>query len=271
MTVKQIKCKSILNKSGIPVIDFGINPYVGCGHKCQYCYAVFMKRFSGHTEPWGDFVDVKINAPEVLERQLKRLKQKSHISFSTVCDAYQPVEAKYRITRKCLEKLIHYNHSISILTKSDMVINDLDLLKQLKDIEVGFSVFTLNPQANRIFEPGSPSPKKRFAAIKMLSQNNISTWVFVAPSLPYLTDSEKTINQIMAASQNAGANYILFDTLNTYTKVWNNVMRLIKKHFPEAIEFCNYYYNNKTKYKKQLKRKILKIGSNYKIKFGFAF
>ena len=271
MTVKQIQCKSILNKSGIPVIDYGINPYIGCGHKCQYCYAVFMKRFSGHTEPWGDFVDVKINAPEVLEQQLKRLKQKSHISFSTVCDAYQPIEAKYRITRKCLEKLVHYKHTVSILTKSDLVLNDLDLLEQLKDIEVGFTIITLNPQAHRIFEPGSPSSKKRFAAIKILSQHKIPTWVFVAPTLPYLTDSEKTINQIMKASQNAGANYILFDTLNTYTKVWYNVMRLIKKHFPEAIEFCNYYYNNKTKYKKQLKRKISKIGSNYKIKFKFAF
>lgn len=271
MIIKEIKCKSILNKSGIPGIDFAINPYVGCGHKCQYCYAVFMKRFSGHTEPWGNFVDIKINAPKVLEKQIKRLKRKSHISFGTVCDAYQPIEVKYRITGKCLETLSHYKHSISLLTKSALVLRDLELLKQLKDVEVGFTITTLNQKVKRIFEPGSPSSKKRFEAIKILSQNKIPTWIFVAPTLPYLADSKEAISQIFKAAQNTGTNSILFDTLNPYPNVWNNVMRLIKKHFPEALDFYNYYYNNKTKYEKQLKCKISKIAHHYKIKFNSVF
>ncbi len=271
MIINEIRCRSILNKSGIPGIDYGINPYVGCGHKCQYCYAVFMKRFTGHTEPWGDFVDVKVNAPEVLERQLKRLKKKSHISFGTVCDAYQPIEVKYKITRKCLEKLADYKHSIGVLTKSPLVLRDLDLLRRFCDVEIGFTVTSLNNKVKRIFEPGSSLPQKRFEAIKILSQNKIPTWVFVAPTLPYLSDSKETISQIFKASQSAGAKYIMFDTLNPYPKVWNNVMRLIRRHFPEALDFYEYYYHNKTKYEQQLKRKISKIASSYKMEYTCVF
>ncbi len=271
MVINEIQCRSILNRSGIPGIDYGINPYIGCGHKCQYCYAVFMKRFSGHTEPWGDFVDVKINAPDILERQLKRLRTKSHISFGTVCDAYQPLEVKYRITRQCLEILVNYRHSVSILTKAALVQRDLDLLRRLPDVEVGFTVTTFDRKARKVFEPGAPSPEKRFEALKTLSQNKIPTWVFVAPTLPCLTDTKETLDHIFRSSQNAGAHSIMFDTLNPYPKVWNNVMRLVKKHFPELQEFYEYYYNNKEKYNRQLKRKISQISRDYKIEHSYVF
>ena len=270
MVIREIYCKSILNKSGIPDIDYALNPYVGCGHKCQYCYAVFMKKFTGHKEPWGDFVDVKINGPGVLSLQLKKLKP-NNISFGTVCDAYQPIEAKYRITRQCLEKLINFKHSISILTKSDLVLRDLDILKKLNDIEVGFTIVTLEPKVKKIFEPNSSSSQKRLKAIKILSQKKIRTWVFVAPVLPYLSDSDQAISKIFKASQMAGAHYILFDTLNPYPKVWHNVIRLIRKYFPKALDFYDYYYYNKSKYERQLKKRISKIGNRYKIKYNVAF
>lgn len=271
MVINKIKCRSILNKSGIPGIDYAINPYIGCGHKCQYCYAVFMKRFSGHTEPWGDFVDVKINAPEVLERQLKRLKKKSHISFGTVCDAYQPIEVKYMITKKCLEILANYRHEVSILTKSPLVLRDVDLLRQFNDVEIGFTVTTFCNKARRIFEPGSSSPEKRFAAIKILSEKGIPTWVFVAPTLPCFSDTKETLHQIFRFTQDAGAGYIMFDTLNPYPKVWNNVMQHIRKDFPELEEFYEYYYNNKEKYGRQLKRKISQVARTYRIKYTCVF
>jgi len=259
-----------LNKSGILGIDYALNPYVGCEHKCQYCYAVFMRRFSGHTEPWGDFVDVKINAPEVLAHQLRRLKP-SHISLGTVCDAYQPIEAKYSISRKCLERLSYYSHSVSILTKSALVLRDIDLLKRIKDIEVGFTITTLNPKIKGIFEPCSSSSKERLSAIKTLSQNNIPTWVFVAPILPYLTDADDEFGKLFQALQRSGCQYMLFDTLNPYPNLWRNVIRLIKTHFPKRIKFYHYYYRNKPEYEKQLKERISKIGRGYKIKHNFAF
>lgn len=271
MIINEITCRSILNKSGIPSIDYGINPYVGCGHKCQYCYAVFMKKFSGHTEPWGDFVDVKVNAPEVLERQLKRLRRKSHISFGTVCDAYQPLEAKYKITQQCLEKLLPYRHSVSILTKSDLVLRDIGILKKLHDIEVGFTVTSLDLKVKKIFEPNAPVPQKRFEALKILSSHYIPTWVFIAPTLPFFSDSKEMLSHLLREAQRAGAQYVLFDSLNPYPKVWNNVMRLLKKYFPETLDFYDYYYHNTTAYEQNLKRKISKIARRYKIKCRTVF
>ena len=117
MIIKEIKCKSVLNKSGIPEVDYAFNPYVGCEHACVYCYADFMKRFTGHIEEWGTFVDVKMNAREVLSRQLKKVKP-GNISLGTVTDPYQPAEMKYKIARQCLLELAKYDYPVSILTKS---------------------------------------------------------------------------------------------------------------------------------------------------------
>jgi DNA repair photolyase len=271
MFVNEVKCKSILNKSGISVIDYAINPYLGCAHKCQYCYAVFMKKFTGHTEPWGDFVDVKVNAPEVLARQLTRLKSSSHISFGTVCDPYQPLELKYQITRKCLEILIAYRHRISILTKSAVVARDVDVLQRLHKVRVSFTITSLDQNIGRIFEPGAPSSEMRFRAMRTLTINNIRTSVFVAPILPYLTDSEKNLNDIFRSSKIAGAEYVMFDTLNPYPKVWRNMRRLVKIHFPEAMKYYNYYYENRKTYNVRLRERISRVGDRYNIEYKLVF
>jgi len=269
--VNEITCRSILNRSGIPGVDYGINPYVGCMHKCQYCYAVFMKKFTGHTEPWGDFVDVKMNAPLVLVRQLKRLKKKSDILFGTVCDAYQPLEKRYRITRQCLEKLIGHPHAVSILTKSPLVMEDLDLLKQLHDVEVGFTIVTLDDKVRRVFEPGTSPPEKRLHATSVLQQHNIRTWIFVAPVLPYFTDQASMLRKIMTRARNAGTRYILFDTLNPYPKVWHNVNRLVKKHFPKALSSFREYHDNRNRYSAGLMKKISAIALEERVSCKFAF
>ncbi|MGB9893505.1 MAG: SPL family radical SAM protein, partial [Candidatus Saccharicenans sp.] len=111
--------KSILNKS--KVFDYCLNPYTGCAHACRYCYAsLFMRRYSGHSEPWGQFVDIKINAPELLRGQLPKAK-KGTIWIASVCDPYQPVEARYQLTRKCLIEISRYQFPVFIQTKSDLV------------------------------------------------------------------------------------------------------------------------------------------------------
>jgi len=126
MKVKEIQAKNVLIKSKLPETYYTINPYISCQHACVYCYSRFMKRFTNHREDWGDFVDVKINAPKILEGQLEKAKKKM-VLLSSVCDPYQPLEKKYKITRRILEKLVEYQFSISILTKSDLVLRDLDL------------------------------------------------------------------------------------------------------------------------------------------------
>jgi len=181
--IQEIKAKSILTRSGIPGVDYCINPYVGCFHGCRYCYATFMKRFTGHTEAWGSFVDVKVNSPEVLQRQLQR-KARGRVMISSVTDAYQPIEAKYKLTRKCLEVLLQYQFPVDILTKSPLVLRDLDLIKEFKDIEVGITVTTNDEKIRKVFEPKAPSITARINTLKKLHNNGINTYVFIGPVLP---------------------------------------------------------------------------------------
>lgn len=268
---REISCKSILNKSGIPGIDFALNPYVGCEHKCAYCYAVFIKRFSNHSEEWGEFVDVKVNAPEILQRQLKSLKSKYHISIGTVCDAYQPIEAKFQMTRKCLEILRYFRHSISILTKSSLVLRDLDILSNIKELEIGFTVTTLNPNIKMLFEPCSSSVEDRLSVLKTLAQKGIYTWLFVAPIIPYISDTEEEIYGLLNAAEESGAQNITFDSLNPYPKVWHNTLEIIHKNFPDHIKDYHHYYSNKIHYEREIKERILRISESFHIKIDFAF
>lgn len=182
MILEEIEAKTILSKSQI--FDYTLNAYVGCAHDCRYCYAKFMKRFTGHREPWGSFVDVKINAPELLAKEIKR-KKKARVWISGVCDAYQPAEKKYSITRKCLEILAEHQWPVTIQTKSPLVLRDIDILKRLPEVEVGFTITTANDKVRKIFEPGAPPIEERIEALGVLHEAGITTYAMVAPMLPY--------------------------------------------------------------------------------------
>lgn len=181
MIIREIKAKTILSKSGVH--DYSLNPYVGCEHGCRYCYAMYMRRFTGHTERWGEFVDVKINAPELLEAEIKR-KKTGTVWLSGVCDPYQPVERRYRLTRRCLEILIEHNWPVTIQTKSPLVLRDIDILIRAKNLEVGFTVTTADENIRRIFEPYAPSINKRIEALGMLYSKGVRTFAMIAPMLP---------------------------------------------------------------------------------------
>ena len=183
LVIKEKKARSVLSKSEIPGIDYCINPYVGCSHGCRYCYASFMKRFTGHGEPWGSFVDVKINAPEVLYRQMKKAAR-GNVMLSSVTDPYQPVERKYKLTRQCLEVLLPYQFSLDILTKSPLVLRDLDLIKKFKETEVGITITTDDDEMRKIFEPHAPPIGARIHALKILCEKGIKTYAFIGPLLP---------------------------------------------------------------------------------------
>lgn len=183
MRIKEILAKSILTKTAIPGFDYGINPYVGCGHGCRYCYASFMKRFTGHHEPWGEFIDVKVNAPSLLRKQLKQAS-KGVITLSTVTDPYQPIEKRYQLTRRCLEALLEVQPPIHILTRSSLCERDMDLFKRFRKIEVGLSITTHDEGMKRIFEPYSPPIHARVKTLRTLHQEKIHTYAFIGPMLP---------------------------------------------------------------------------------------
>ena len=131
--IQEIKVRSILSQSKLPGVDFVINPYRGCQHACVYCYACFMQKFDGHSEPWGTYVDVKSNALEILTRQLAKCHNRT-VYLSSVCDPYQPVEAEYQLTRQILKQLIIAQPQLTVQTKSALVIRDLDLLEKFKTV-----------------------------------------------------------------------------------------------------------------------------------------
>ena len=216
--VNEINARTILSKSGIPGMDYCINPYVGCAHACKYCYATFMKRFTGHMEPWGSFLDVKINASEILRRQLKRAKR-GNVMLSSVTDPYQPVEAKYRLTRKCIEVLALYQLPLNILTKSPLVLRDIDIISELKDAEVGLTITTDDDGIRKIFEPAAPSIPARIETLKKLHKAGINTYVFIGPILPMNPES-------LAGQIKPYVSRILIDRMN-YT---NKTKGLYKKH-----------------------------------------
>ncbi len=181
MKIREIKAKSILSKS--QVYDYALNPYVGCQHGCVYCYAKFMKRFTGHGERWGEFVDVKINAPELLAYEVKK-KRIGRVWISGVCDPYQPLEKRYKITKRCLDILVENGWPFTVQTKSPLVLRDIETLKRSKDAEVGFTITTADENIRKMFEPGAPPSKLRIDALANLRSAGIRTFVMVAPILP---------------------------------------------------------------------------------------
>lgn len=209
---KLIEAKSALGKTAIPGFDYCLNPYIGCMHGCRYCYASFMKRFTNHAEPWGAFLDVRINLPHILRKELRR-KPKGSVVISSVTDPYQPAEAKYKITRQCLELLGMLNWNVSILTKSTLVTRDIDLFKSFRNIEVGMTITTDSETIRRIFEPGAAPLEKRKKALRELTENGVKTYVFVGPILP-ITDPHKFAKELGKITDE-----ILLDRMNYLGRV----------------------------------------------------
>lgn len=181
MIVKEICAKSILSKSR--VLDHTINPYIGCEHGCTYCYARFIKRFTGHREEWGQFVDVKINAPTLLQHEIEK-KRIGRVWMSGLCDPYQPLEKKYELTRRCLEILSRHGWPVTIQTKSPLVLRDIELLRKFIGLEVTLSIATGDERIRQLFEPSSPSLRERIETLEKLHSESIKTTAMIAPMLP---------------------------------------------------------------------------------------
>jgi DNA repair photolyase len=230
--IQEIRVKSILSRSGISGVDYCINPYVGCSNGCRYCYATFMKRFTGHQEAWGSFVDVKVNAPEVLHRQIRRAA-KGNVMISSVTDPYQPMEEKYRLTRQCLEILLPYQFPVDILTKSPLVLRDIDLIKKFKEIEVGITITTDDDAIKRIFETHAPPVEARIQALKTLYENGIKTYAFIGPLLPM---NPKALSEKIGPY----VYYVLIDRMNYVSKTMRiyrqmKLTRWLDDYFLEGI------------------------------------
>lgn len=258
---REILCKSALNKTGIPGYQYCLNPYVGCVHACVYCYASFMCRFTNHQENWGRFSDVKINLPEVLAKQLAgRTRPQGRVLVGTVTDAYQPVEAIYAITRSSLQILADYQLlEVHILTKSSLVQRDILLLRQMRACEVGFTLTTLDWNIARVFEPGASPPQQRLAAAHALVKAGIPVWVFIAPLLPGITDTEESLTELLRAVLACGVREILLDNLNPYPAVVQRLRSVYRRYFPQALPALEVYLRHPKLYRDKITARLQEL------------
>ena len=269
MKVEYREAKSIITKSNIPSIDFVINPYIGCQHSCIYCYAEFMIRFTGHKgDKWGQFLDVK-------QFNMNRIKPQKYddkrILLSSVTDPYIPLEKKYQNTRKILEKLVGTKAEISILTKSKLVVRDIDLFKKFKNIKVGISISTLNDDFARIIERAASKPTERLEAIKKISEAGIQTYTFISPFFPEITDFKTIIEQTLDYTDKYS-----FENLNFRPHNIPRIMRIINEHYPNLISKYKEIQKDRTLWdiiEANIKQYCEKMKLNYAIEFhhgGFS-
>ncbi|MFB3879667.1 MAG: radical SAM protein [Armatimonadota bacterium] len=229
MTVREIACKSALCETGLPA-DYAINCYVGCEHACAYCYARYMKRFTGHREPWGTFVDVRVNAPEVLAREVKR-KPPASVMLSSVCDGWQPLEEKYRASGQCVETLARSGWHVSILTKGALVRRDLPLLEG-KPADLGMTLTAWDEKLRRAIEPGASSTAERLDVLKEAAGRRIPIWVFIGPLLPLLTDTMENLEPLFAAVAELPITHLHTDRVNFRSGVAASLKAMVRNRFP---------------------------------------
>ena len=253
--VRETVCKTILNRSGLS--DYSLNCYTGCAHACAYCYARFMQRFHPHDEPWGAFVDVKVNAVEVLKRQLRRAEPGS-VFVSSACDGWQPIEAHWRLTRRCCELLLERGFSLHVLTKSTLVLRDFDLFMG-HPVQVGVTVTTLDERLKELWEPGTASAEERFAVIDAARRAGLQTSVMYGPLLPFLSDSQASIAALLDRAADLGIDRIWVDAMNPRPRVWPAVAELLREKFPELVPAYRkilFDPSSRAMYKKELRSRI---------------
>jgi len=231
--IREIKVKSVLTKSDLPVSDYSVNPYVGCTHGCRYCYACFMKRFTNHDEPWGGFLDVKFWEP--VKNPGKYAGKE--LFFGSVTDPYNPQEEKYLRTRTLLEELRGSGIKLSIQTKSDLVLRDIDLIRTFPDARVGFSINTLD-EAFRSDMDKAVSIERRLSAMKTLYDAGIRTTCFISPIFPGITDVKAIVERVKKQ-----CNLIWLENLNLRGTFKPEIMNYIRRKYPELIPLYNEIYS----------------------------
>lgn len=233
--VNIIPAKSILTRSNLPVADYSANPYTGCEHACKYCYASFMKRFTNHPEDWGTFVDVKM-WPSL--KHTEKLKGQE-VFIGSVTDPYQPAEETHKQTRTLLEELKGSGVKISIATKSDLVMRDIDLIKTFKDARVSFSINTLD-ETFRAEMDNAVSIERRLAAMKALHDEGIRTTCFISPIFPGISD----VKAIILRAKDI-CNLVWLENLNLRGNYKPVILNWIHEHHPELDELYRAIYTHK--------------------------
>lgn len=260
MVVEDVtRVKDYLNKTKLTTLDYVINPYVGSPNKCLYCYAAYMSSFSKHSEEWGEFIDIKRTNKRINIFKIKNKK----VMVSTVTDPYNSYEEKYGTTRMIMEQLVKSEAFITVVTKSKLVLRDIDLFKKMKHVEVAISISTLDEHLKRKIEPHSSSLEERLETLKKLKQNGIRTIVFVSPIIPQLTDFKR----IIEVTKDYADEY-WFDKLNLRSSFKTKMFKFINEEYPLYNSIYENIYNRKdTQYFDDLSDEIAKYCTENNISF----
>ena len=220
--VIKIKAKRAFVPTRIPGADYVINQYVGCQHACMYCYAKFMCKWYNYGK-WGTWIVVKENLPELVKKE----RVKGKVYMSSVSDPYQPIEKKLELTRNVLKNM-DKNIKLGILTKSCLVLRDIDVFKEFKDVEVGLTINGFDGSVKKEIEPFSSSNERRIEALKVLHENGIKNYAFISPIIPNLVDVKQLIKETKSF-----VSFYWFEFLNLKPS-GKEFREWLKQNYPES-------------------------------------
>jgi DNA repair photolyase len=244
-------CRSALNRvKGMP-FSWSLNPYMGCAHRCTFCYVrAFEQRADRPADDrYGRSIRVKVNVAEVLRKELARPSWKREpIAIGAATDPYQPCEGRYRLTRTCLEELAAARNPFSLISRNPMVVRDLDVLEEASSraaVTVTLSVPTLDERVWRTTEPGTPPPRRRLEAVARLAEAGIETCVAMAPILPGLSDRPEQLEAVVRASREAGAHSIWANLLYLRPGTREHYLDCLARDWPEQLPHYERLYGGR--------------------------
>jgi len=234
-------CKIALNRvKGMP-FPWSLNPYMGCAHRCTFCYvrAFELRADRPSGDAYGRSIRVKVNVAEVLRTELgRRTWKREAVAIGAATDPYQPAEGRYRLTRACLEALRDARTPFHIITRSPMIVRDVDVLAEAASrakISVSFSIPTLDEEVWRTTEPGTPPPRQRFRAVRCLVDAGIDAGVAVAPVLPGISDRLEQLRAVVEAAREAGAAHVWASVLHLRPGTREHFLAELARDWPEHV------------------------------------
>lgn len=258
LLIRDVETKNIMTKSSLPVGGYSVNPYVGCTHGCKYCYASFMKRFTGHTESWGTFLDIK-HWPAIKN---PRKYKGQRVVIGSVTDGYLPQEKEIRNTRRILEQLKNSGAEILICTKSDLVLRDIDLLKEMGKVTVSWSINTLDEKFQADMDQ-AVSISRRLEAMKQVYEAGIRTVCFISPVFPGITDFEKIFERVKDQ-----CDLVWLENLNLRGGFKQEILDYIQKCYPHLVTLYDEIYRKGDRsYFRALETQAVQMSQKYDCPF----
>ncbi|HXZ31165.1 MAG TPA: radical SAM protein [Terriglobales bacterium] len=273
--------RSLLNRCTVERMPFTwtINPYRGCEFACKYCYARYTHEFMEMRDgvEFEQKIFVKQHAADLLRQELRHVKPGEEIAIGTATDPYQPAERRFEVTRAILEEFArHKGFDIGIVTKSNLVLRDTDLLKQIakaNKLFVNLTITTLNADLARILEPRAPRPDLRLDAMRKLNEAGVDAGVICAPVLPGITDAPRDLEALVRATAKAGAKYIFANSLFLKPCSAAVFMPFLQAEFPQLVESYRERYKNRaflpSSYRKRLSQLVARLRQKYGIRSDY--